>query len=91
MPAASSTQEEINKALEDLVKGKEVWAQLGNQEKADLLRRCLLLLKKHLRAIAGNAAARKGTYENGLGEEMYGLSVLVPARYKPSGGNIQIH
>ena len=53
------------------MKGKEVWAQLGNHEKADSLKQCLLLLKKHLRAIARNAAARKGTYENGLGEQMY--------------------
>lgn len=82
MPSPPSSQQQIDAALDALVTGKQVWALLDNAQRADILRECLLLLKQHLKAIAESATARKGTYESGLGEEMYVhklISVLVPA------------
>lgn len=71
VPAAPTSQNGIDEALDALVKGKEAWALLSNKDRADILRECVLLMKKHHKAVAENAAAKKGTYESGLGEEMY--------------------
>ena len=62
-------------ALDALIKGAEAWSLLSNGQKADILRACLLLLKKHHQAAAENAVSKKGSYESGAGEDLCVASV----------------
>jgi hypothetical protein len=46
---------------------------MPNDKKSELLHDCVKHLNVHMKAAAQNAARIKGTYESGLGEEMYAL------------------